>query len=121
MPLPNQPLFQFARPGDREDLLPSAAEWLVSFLAGKDFVTAKDILIAMRMPVNEDNKRWLRRVRVATAGRVVGGPGFPGYVLLRNMTAVDFAHWKNSMRAQAREMIRESIRAEKLYHQLAAA
>lgn len=120
-PMNEQPEFHFANARERDELIPKLAEWLVKFLAGKEFVKSKDVLIALGVPVNEDNKRWLRKVRVATGGRVIGGPGFPGYMLLRAMSPEHFQHWKRSMRAQAREMISESIRAEKLYHQLAAA
>lgn len=97
-----------------------AALWLVSFLQGRGFTPSGNILRAMNLPVTEDNKRWLRNVRVATRGHVIGGPGFPGYVLLARLTLEDFQHWKRSMRSQARNMIGDILRTEKLYHELIA-
>lgn len=97
-----------------------AAEWLVEYLTGKPFTPAANILQAMGMTPTEDNKRWLRTVRAATGDRVIGGPGFPGYMLLRQMSIEDLQHWKRSMISQAKDMIRAAIRTERLHHKLIA-
>lgn len=97
-----------------------AAEWLVDYLCDKPFTPAANILQAMGMTPTEDNKRWLRTVRAATGDRVIGGPGFPGYMLLKQMTIEDLQHWKRSMISQAKAMISAAIRTEKLHHQLIA-
>lgn len=99
-----------------------AAIWLVNHLhTCHGFQPAANILRAMNLTVTDDTKRWLRTVRQATQGQVIGGPGFPGYMLLSRMSLEDFTHWKRSMRSQARQMISDTIRTEKLWHQLAAA
>jgi hypothetical protein len=117
----HQATFQFSAEQSSAEDLARAAYWLEDFLAGRGFTKSSVILAAMGMAVTEDNRRWLRLVRAASQGKVIGGPGFPGYMLLRAMSAEQFTHWKNSMQSQAREMLDETIRIEKLYHKLIAA
>jgi hypothetical protein len=114
---PTQP--ELFRPRETADMQ-RAADWLVEYLDGKPFTPAANILQAMGMAATEDNKRWLRSVRVASGDRVIGGPGFPGYMLLKQMTIEDLQHWKRSMISQAKAMITAAIRTEKLHHKLIA-
>lgn len=95
----------------------AAAEWLVTLLAGRAVWTnAAEILHLAGIPATEDNKRWLRTVRQATDGRVIGGPGSPGYRRADTFTAAEFQHWRNQMLAQCREMARGVIRADKQFY-----
>ncbi len=115
-----QPEFLFRNSTEREEATARAAEWLVNYLRGRRWTIARQILAAMGMSSTEDNKRWLRLVRVAAAGRVMGGPGMPGYMLLAEMSVAEFEHWRHTMRSQAREMDLQVIAAEKRYHAMAA-
>lgn len=115
-----QPTFNFATNRERDEAVTQAAVWLQDYLKGRRFTPARQILAAAGLTGSEDNRRWLRRVRAATNGRVIGGPGMPGYCLLSEMSIEDFRHWTETMRSQAREMIAEVLRASKLYHAAAA-
>lgn len=91
-----------------------AAEWLVALLDGRaTWTTAADILRTAGLAVTEDAKRWLRLVRAATHGRVLGGPGFPGYRHVRTLTSDEYQHWRNAMLAQCDAMKSVVIAADK--------
>lgn len=97
--------------------LEQAAQWLVDLLEGRAvWTTAAEILRLAGLVINEDNKRWLRTVRQATDGRVIGGPGSPGYRRADTFTAAEFQHWRKQMLAQCREMARGVIRADKQFY-----
>ena len=115
-----QAQFNFSNSTERDAAIASVAEWLVNYLQGRRWVISRQILAALNLSPTEDNKRWLRRVREATNGRVLGGPGMPGYMLLNEMSVEEFRHWRETMRSQAREMDQQIILAEKRYHAVAA-
>jgi hypothetical protein len=95
----------------------AAAPWLIAMLEGRQtWTTAADILRDGGLAVSEDNKRWLRAVRAATNGVVVGGPGSPGYRHLRTLTSDEFRHFDNQGRSQMREMTRTMIQTRRLWH-----
>ena len=119
-PTPVQPQFAFQNSSERDAAIEEVATWLVNYLRGRRWVFARQILGALNISPTEDNKRWLRRVREATQGRVLGGPGMPGYMLLNEMSQDEFRHWRETMRSQAREMDLQIIQAEKRYHRIAA-
>ena len=91
-------------------------EWFVAFLEGKDWTPAAEVLAAAGRAVTEDNKRWLRALRRASAGRIAGGPGAPGYKLVAEMTGEEYQHWRNAMKRQADEMLAGILEADRVFY-----
>jgi len=82
-------------------------EKFVSFMQAEGrtgWTTAADYLRSIGVEVNEDNKRWVRLLRRETAGRVLGGPGFPGYKATKKFTQAEYDHWRKAMLAQSDDM-----------------
>ena len=93
------------------------ADWLAELLGGREaWTTAAEILQAAGLAGTEDNKRWLRLVRRATAGRVLGGPGFPGYRRTDTLTGAEYQHWRNAMLSQADEMRAAVLEADRVHY-----
>lgn len=93
----------------------AAVALFATLLQERGWVTAAELLPAFGRPVNEDSKRWLRKLRKQSGGHIVGGPGMPGYRLVKGMSAEDYAHWRNTMRSQTREMLRAVLQADKVF------
>jgi hypothetical protein len=71
-------------------------EWFVAFLEGRDWITANDIFKDLGYTtVTENNKRKLRALADASAGRVCGHQ--KGYKLTRSMTKDEFDWWRNEI------------------------
>lgn len=85
------------------------AEWLVRFLTGRNWTTAREVLVLLGLPVTENHKRWLRKLADESKGRIAGHQ--QGYKLIRSMTSDEFQHWRNEwLKADAsiRDRIREA-------------
>ena len=96
------PLFSSAPEG-------ADAEWFVTFLMGREWITAAEVLRVLGMAVTENHKRWLRRLADGSAGRIAGHQ--KGYKLVRNMTGEEYQWWRNEwLKADAaiRDRIRQS-------------
>jgi hypothetical protein len=63
--------------------------------------------------VSDANKRWLRALANASRGRVAGGQ--LGYKLIKQMTAEEYAHWRNWMKSQSDEMLSRIIEGDRQF------
>jgi len=102
-------LFSTDRP-----IIPDEVEWLVSFLKGRDWMTAREILTEIGKPVTVDAKRRLRSLANRSKGRIAGGQD--GYKLVVEMTADEFGHFESWMASQVTEMQRRRVEAGKVFH-----
>lgn len=99
---PALPMFKSAPDGADSD-------WLVGLLAGRDWITARQILQLLGMEVSENHKRWLRKLADESQGRIAGHQ--QGYKLVRAMTGDEYQWWRNEwLKADAsiRDRIREA-------------
>ena len=88
--------------------------WLLDRVKGRGWIRAAEILRLSDIPDTENNRRWLRSLANASAGRVAGGD--KGYKLTSELTAEEFEHWRNRMRHQTEEMTHRINEAEKVYY-----
>lgn len=98
-------------------------EAFVAFMQGAErsaWTTAAEYLRANGRAVTEDGKRWVRLLRRECAGRVLGGPGFPGYRATKRFTAEEYTHWRNAMLAQSNDMKGSVLQADKEFYARAA-
>jgi hypothetical protein len=93
------PLFQ-ERPSNTN------VEWLVTFLQGRDWTTAAEILAANQLPVTENHKRRLRAFADASGGRIAGHQ--KGYKLVKAMTGEEYTWWRNEW-LKASDSIKERV------------
>jgi hypothetical protein len=112
---------QFGLPDPRQGATEAQVAQVEAFLAGRDWTPSGKILAYLGIVQTEESKRWLRRVRGLSAGRILGGPGMPGYKLTSQCTVEEFNHWRATMRSQAREMIRAIVQADKVFYRRLAA
>jgi len=89
-------------------------EWFVKFLTRRDWITAAEVLGEIRWPVTDSNKRWLRGLADASAGRI--GSGQKGYKLVREMTGEEFHHTNNWLNHQAEEMKRRVLEMQREFY-----
>lgn len=80
--------------------------WLLEKLEGRDWTTAAELLRSAGKPVDEDWKRWIRKLGEASHGRICGG--LRGYKLTVAMTGAEFDKWAASWESQGNG-IRERI------------
>ena len=88
-------------------------EWFVNFLAGRDWITAGELLKEAGMPDTDSNRRALRAFAEASKGRVAGGQ--KGYKLVAEMKKVEFDHYRNWMLSQARSMEQRVVDADRIF------
>jgi len=88
-------------------------EWFVEFLAGRDWITAEDVLKAAALPVNENNKRKIRRLADRSGGRVAGHQR--GYKLTVSMTKEEHDWWRNEWLKSARAIQRRVIEVDIIF------
>ena len=69
------------------------ADWFVAFLCDREWTTARAVLELCGLPVNEDNKRWIRKLADESKGRIAGHQ--KGYKLTGSMTGDEYQHWRN--------------------------
>jgi len=68
-------------------------EWMVTFLDGRDWITAAELLQEAGRPVTETEKRKVRGWADASEGRVCGHQR--GYKLTASMTHEEYNWWRN--------------------------
>jgi hypothetical protein len=106
-PQPDLPLFQ-------EKPASVNVEWFVTFLQGRDWITAAEVLGECRLEVTENNKRKLRALADASEGRICGHQ--KGYKLTRSMTAEEYNWWRYEW-LKADAAIRERvIQSDKVFY-----
>ena len=88
---------------------------LVSFLRGRDWLTAAEVSAA----TGWDD----RRVRELAAGsdEVISYPGSRGYKLLAACTHAEYEHYRLARRHQARAMLAKVIRTDRIFYRRPAA
>ena len=64
------------------------ADWFVAFLCDREWTTARAVLELCGLPVNEDNKRWIRKLADESKGRIAGHQ--KGYKLTGSMTGDEY-------------------------------
>lgn len=107
---PTQPDLFAPRPADVDTNVP----WFIALIerAGTTWTTSAQVLQAAGRPVTEEGRRWVRLLREATHGRIIGGPGSPGYRDVRTMTAAEYNHWRNQMKSQSDQMTRAILESD---------
>jgi len=88
---------------------------LVSFLAGRGWMTAAQISAATKW-----SDRAVREV-ASHSDQVISYPGSPGYKLLVDCTVEEYHRYREARRAQAREMVGKVIRTDRVFYRRAAA
>jgi hypothetical protein len=84
---------------------PGEVEILVAFLLkNPGFHTARQLTAALDL-----SDRKIRQLAEASAGQIVSGPGSPGYCHLHHCPTEKLAHIADTLRSQARSMLRRSI------------
>lgn len=94
-----------ARPTAADD-----ADRLASWLAGRGWVDARTIGQALDWP-----DRRVRAAAAASAGRVLSGPGQPGYCLTREASADDRDRALSALRSQARHMLSRWVQISRVH------
>jgi hypothetical protein len=93
------------------DLADASAE-LVEFLRDNPgFHTARELGAFLSIP-----ERRLRQLAAAAGGRIVSGPGSPGYCHVTHCPADQISHIADTLLSQGRAMIRRAIRTRQLAH-----
>ena len=91
-------------------------DWLVGFLAGRDWLTRREILRTLNWPVNDGNVRWVRSLISAAGDEVVKGQ--KGYNHIANCPVDDILHASNQEIDQGKKMIQYGIALRRRAHQL---
>lgn len=87
---------------------------LVSYLLNNPgFHTARQLTVFLDL-----SDRKIRQLAEASAGQIVSGPGSPGYCHLHHCPTEKLAHIADTLRSQARSMLRRSILLRKLAHSI---
>lgn len=81
--------------------------------ANPSWHTAKQLSHALQI-----NDRKIRQFAEASDGRIISGPGCPGYRHIDHCSADDIAHAADKLRSQARRMLSRSIRIRRRAHSL---
>lgn len=90
------------------------ADILISYLyRNPDWHTARQLAETLDL-----NDRRIRQLAELSDGRIVSGPGCPGYRHIRHCTPDDIAHAADQLRSQARRMLARSIRLRRRAHAL---
>jgi hypothetical protein len=90
----------------------AAASLVLDHLAANPgFQTARELSASLGL-----SDRQIRRAAELAGGRIVSGPGSPGYCHLDHCTAAQVAHIADTLRSQARHMLARSIRLRKNAH-----
>lgn len=106
----NQASFDFTAPAPD----PGEVEVLIAWLQhNPGFHTAKQLSEALAYP-----DRKVRSLAEQSDGLIVSGPGSPGYCHLHHCPAEKLAHIADTLRSQARSMLRRSIRIRNRAHTL---
>lgn len=97
---------------------PANVEFLIAQLRGHDWQTAQHIgerigWTTPGTPLAENEKRWMRACASASEGRIAGGQ--KGYKLITDMTAEEYAHWRNAMMSQSDEMRQRVIDSDRVF------
>jgi hypothetical protein len=90
------------------------AERLLAWLAAHPgFHTAATLAAALHL-----SDRKIRQLAEASDGLVISGPGSPGYCHLYHCDPATIGHIADTLRSQARNMLRRSIRIRVRAHKL---
>lgn len=89
-------------------------QWLVRFLAGRDWMTAEEILVAQGREPTEAARRQIRAAASNSSGLIAGGQ--KGYKLILALTAEEYRHYRNWMKSQADEMTARILASDKLWY-----
>ena len=110
----------FSSVGDsRSSSFQGNVDWFVEFLAGKDWITAAEILADCGRPVTENEKRKLRAWADLSGGRICGHQ--KGYKLVTSMTHEEYQWWRNEA-LKASDAIRSRVlESDKVFYGKVAA
>jgi len=87
---------------------------LVSYLLNHPgFHTARQLSAILDL-----SDRKIRQLAEASAGQIVSGPGSPGFFFLHPGPTEKLAHIADTLRSQARSMLRRSILLRNLAHSI---
>jgi hypothetical protein len=93
---------------------PGEVEILAAYLQqNPGFHTAKQLADSLAF-----TDRKIRQLAEQSDGLIVSGPGSPGYIHLHHCPAEKLAHIADTLRSQARSMIRRSIRLRRRAHSI---
>jgi hypothetical protein len=93
---------------------PGEVEILTAYLKNNPgFHTAKQLSTALAY-----NDRKIRQLAEAADGMIISGPGSPGYCHLHHCDPKTIGHIADTLRSQAKQMLRRSIRIRKRAHNL---
>lgn len=107
----NQASFDFTGPPAPA---PGEVEILTAYLQNNPgFHTAKQLAVALAY-----TDRKVRQLAEQADGLIVSGPGSPGYCHLHHCTPEAIAHIADTLRSQAKQMLRRSFRIRKRAHDL---
>jgi len=94
------------------EVTPEEIEQLCAFLKGRGWVKAAVIEAEIRM-----DERKVRKVAEHSDGRIMSGPGCPGYKLLTGATEIDEVDQVASrLESQARKMLMRGASIRRRYH-----
>jgi hypothetical protein len=94
-------------------------EWFVSLLAGRDWITAAEILAEAGREATETEKRKLRALADASEGRIIGHQ--KGYKLTTAMTQEEYNWWRNEILKASNAMRERVIETDKVFYSRQAA
>lgn len=94
--------------------VPGEVEILTAYLKNHPgFHTAKQLSAALSYP-----DRKIRQLAEQSDGLIISGPGSPGYCHLHHCDPDTIGHIADTLRSQARNMLRRSIRIRNRAHRL---
>lgn len=103
----------------REEKGSRNVEWFVSFLEGRDWIVAAEVLREAGQEVTENNKRKVRSWADASGGRVCGHQ--KGYKLTGSMTHEEYQWWRNEAIKMADAVRARVIETDRVFYAKKAA
>jgi len=92
---------------------PDRPELLAAMLRGRGWVLSRDLLIELGRPVNEDERRWLRKL-AEESYEIISGQR--GYCHVSDATADEVNHACNALESQAGKMSARALRLRRRMH-----
>lgn len=102
-------------PSDAPKITPEDVENLCAWLREKGWMKAAEITAATQI-----NERKIRAIAEASDGRILSGPGSPGYKLFTGKTEIEEAdRCASQIESQAKRMFARAVSIRRRFHRYA--
>ncbi len=105
-------------PSKAPEVTQEQIDQLVDFLRGRGWMTAAEIEAELKD--KKINERKIRKIAEFSEGRILSGPGCPGYKLFTGATEIDEADLcATRIESQARQIIMRAASIRRRFHRYA--